>query len=57
LSRKAWVYFLIEKSDVFEVFKKFKALVEKQDGVPIQILHTDKGREYTSKEFAEFCNE
>jgi len=57
LSRKVWVYFLTEKSEVFEVFKKFKALVEKQAGVPIQILRTDRGGEYTSKEFAEFCNE
>jgi hypothetical protein len=43
LSRKIWVYFLMEKSETFGVFKEFKALVEKQAGVPIQILRTDKG--------------
>jgi len=57
LSRKVWVYFLVEKSEAFDVFKKFKALVEKQPGVSIQILRTDKGGEYTSKEFVEFCND
>jgi len=29
-SRKTWVYFLKEKSNVFSCFKKFKALVEKK---------------------------
>ena len=28
-SRKMWVYFLKEKSQVFEIFKKFKTLMEK----------------------------
>ena len=27
-SRKIWVYFLKNKSDVFETFKKWKAMVE-----------------------------
>ncbi|RDX73620.1 hypothetical protein CR513_46744, partial [Mucuna pruriens] len=57
LSRKVWVYFLVEKGEALDVFKKFKALVEKQVGVSIQILHTDRGGEYTSKEFVEFLNE
>ncbi|MCI26599.1 retrovirus-related pol polyprotein from transposon tnt 1-94 [Trifolium medium] len=54
LSRKVWVYFLMEKGETLGVFKEFKALVEKQVGVPIQILRTDRGGEYLSKEFAEF---
>ena len=29
-SRKTWVYFLKEKSQAFEAFKKFKAMVEKE---------------------------
>ena len=28
LSRKVWVYFLKNKSDIFETFKKWKAMVE-----------------------------
>jgi hypothetical protein len=29
-SRKTWIYFLKQKSEVFGAFKKFKAVVEKQ---------------------------
>ncbi|RDX75453.1 hypothetical protein CR513_44651, partial [Mucuna pruriens] len=54
---KVWVFFLVEKGEALDVFKKFKALVEKQVGVLIQILRIDRGGEYTSKEFIEFCNE
>ncbi|RDY12808.1 hypothetical protein CR513_02345, partial [Mucuna pruriens] len=57
LSKKVWVYFLVEKGEALDVFTKFKALVEKQASVPIQILHIDRGGEYTSKEFVEFCND
>lgn len=56
-SRKAWVYFLQEKSEVFEAFKSFKALVEKQKGRAIKTLRTDRGGEYCSKEFEVFCKE
>ena len=34
-SRKTWVYFLQEKSKAFSAFKNFKALVEKESGLPI----------------------
>ncbi|RDY12792.1 hypothetical protein CR513_02367, partial [Mucuna pruriens] len=30
LSRKVWVYFPVENGEALDVFKKFKALVEKQ---------------------------
>ena len=32
-SRKTWVYFLKQKSEVFGAFKKFKAMVEKESGI------------------------
>ena len=54
-SRKTWVYFLKEKSEVFSVFKKFKALVEKQSGYEIKALRSDRGDEFTSNEFNESC--
>ena len=44
-SRKMWIYFLKEKSQVFEVFKNFKALVEKQSGFSIKTLRSDRGGE------------
>ena len=34
-SRMSWVYLLKLKSKVFENFRKFKALVEKQSGYPL----------------------
>ena len=54
-SRKAWVYFLAFKSDAFTYFKLFKALVEKETGLPIKCLRTDRGGEFTSNEFKEYC--
>ncbi|KAL5827881.1 hypothetical protein ACOSQ3_019732 [Xanthoceras sorbifolium] len=54
-SRKTWVYFLKQKSEVFGVFKKFKAAVEKESGHKIKALRSNRGGEFTSKEFLEFC--
>ncbi|MCH85501.1 retrovirus-related pol polyprotein from transposon tnt 1-94 [Trifolium medium] len=55
-SRKTWSYILKEKSNAFEVLKNFKALVEKETGCSILCLRTDRGGEYTSNEFNEFCS-
>ncbi|KAH9670830.1 hypothetical protein KPL70_017126 [Citrus sinensis] len=54
-SRKTWVYFLKQKSEVFEAFKKFKAAVEKESEYQIKAMRSDRGGEFTSKEFLEFC--
>ena len=54
-SRMTWVYFLKEKSEAFSTFKKFKALVEKQKGCSIKTIRSDRGGEYTSREFEEYC--
>lgn len=56
-SRKIWIYFLIEKSKAFIVFKIFKLHVEKEINFYSITLRTDQGGEFTSKEFADFCNE
>ncbi|KAH9672319.1 hypothetical protein KPL70_017676 [Citrus sinensis] len=53
--RKTWVYFLKQKSEVFEAFKKFKTAVEKESGYQIKAMRSDRGGEFTSKEFLEFC--
>jgi hypothetical protein len=37
-SRKTWIYFLRKKSEVFERFKEFKALVENQTEKRIKVL-------------------
>ena len=56
-SRKTWVYFLVEKSEAFAVFKSFKIYVEKETSSFIKCLRTDRGGEFTSEEFANFCKE
>jgi hypothetical protein len=48
-SRKMWVYFLKLKSNVFNEFQKFKALVEKELGCHIASLNSDNGGELCSK--------
>lgn len=42
------------KDKVFEIFKRFKKLVENQSEKKIKVLHTDGGGKYTSKNFEEF---
>jgi transposase InsO family protein len=55
-SRRTGVYFLKEKSEAFFVFMKFKVLVEKLSGECIKTLRSDRGGEFTSKEFVNFMN-
>ncbi|KAL4379405.1 hypothetical protein GQ457_02G040510 [Hibiscus cannabinus] len=56
-TRMKWGYFMKEKSEVFKVFKKFKALAEVQSGCKLQKLRSDRGKEYTSTEFDFFCED
>ncbi|KAL0432365.1 UNVERIFIED_CONTAM: Retrovirus-related Pol polyprotein from transposon TNT 1-94 [Sesamum latifolium] len=56
-SRKTWVYFLQEKSETYLAFKSFKAKVEREADMPIKILCSDRGGEYNSQEFENFCEE
>ena len=56
-SRKVWIYMLKRKSDAFDCFKVFKALVENQKNKSIKCLRTDNGGEFCSGEFDNFCKE
>ncbi|GAU30142.1 hypothetical protein TSUD_360350 [Trifolium subterraneum] len=56
-SRMIWLYHIKAKSEAFEVFKRFKTLVEKQSDKQIKVLRTDGGGEYTSKEFENYCKD
>lgn len=55
-SRVMWIYLLKNKFEVFEAFKNFRALVETQDK-KIKTFRTDRGGEFTSKEFMAYCEE
>ena len=48
-SRNTLTYFLNTKSEVFDKFKKFKALIENHSKRTIKTPGSDNGGEYTSK--------
>ena len=50
-----WMYFIKQKYKVFENFKVFKALVEKNVGKKIKALRFDKGGEYIKRDFYKLC--
>ena len=54
-SRKTKVYFFKEKHEVFSVFKKFKAVDEKESDHNIKTMKSDKGGKFSSKEFEKYC--
>ena len=54
-TRKLWVYFLKKKSEVFDTFRKWKAMVENETGLKIKRVRSDNGREYRDNRFREFC--
>ncbi|KAG8491216.1 hypothetical protein CXB51_014346 [Gossypium anomalum] len=57
LTRFCWIFFLKQKSDVFEAFVKLKALAENQVGCRIKALRTDNGAEYLSERFKRLCEQ
>jgi transposase InsO family protein len=55
-SRLTWVAFLKEKYEAFENFKVFKALTENQTGKRLKSVRSDRGGEFISWNFKEFCD-
>ena len=53
-TRKVWVYFMKEKSEVFTHFKNFRLMAEKETGLQIKHLRSDGGGEYFSNEFSSY---
>jgi hypothetical protein len=53
-SKRTWVYFLKLKSEVFDMFLAYKALVEKQSKHQLQRLKTDNGGEYVNNKFTTY---
>ena len=56
-SRFGHVYLMRHKSETFDKFKEYRALVEKQLGKVIKTLRSDRGGEYLSEEFEDFLRE
>ena len=56
-TRLSWVYFIKYKSQIFEQFKKFKTLVEKELGRNIKVLRSARGGEFLFEEFKTYCAE
>jgi transposase InsO family protein len=54
-SRRTWVYLLKVKSEVFDNFLAYKAIVEKQYEHQIQKLRTNNGGEYVNNNFTSYC--
>ncbi|KAE8711123.1 hypothetical protein F3Y22_tig00110303pilonHSYRG00264 [Hibiscus syriacus] len=54
-TRKVWVYFLKKKSEVFDTFRKWKAMVENKTGLKVKRLSSDNGGEYRDSRFRDFC--
>lgn len=50
-SRYTWVYFMRMKSEAFQIFEKFKALVENEANLIIKTLILDNGTEFLSNRF------
>ena len=49
-----WVFILKHKSQVFQYFQEWKAMVKKSTGPRVKSLRTGNGGEYTSLEFESY---
>nr|GEW93973.1 zinc finger, CCHC-type [Tanacetum cinerariifolium] len=56
-SRYMWVYFLNIKDQAFDTFKKYKKTIENKLRTTLKMLRTDRGGEFTSNEFTQYCKE
>ncbi|GJS54680.1 zinc finger, CCHC-type containing protein [Tanacetum coccineum] len=55
-SRVMWVYLLKTKDEALRTFETYRNLVESETGEKIKMLRTDRGGEFMSKNFTEYCN-
>jgi hypothetical protein len=55
-SKLTWVAFLKEKYEAFEKFKIFKALTKNQIVKRLNVVRSNRGGEFMSSDFKEFCD-
>ena len=56
-SKYCYVYLLHSKNEVLNMFKIYKAKVENQLKKKIKIIRSDRGGEYESAAFSDFCTQ
>ncbi|PWA60828.1 ribonuclease H-like domain, Reverse transcriptase, RNA-dependent DNA polymerase [Artemisia annua] len=56
-TRFMWAYFLASKDQAFSTFKEFKQKIEMELRLKLRILRTDRGGEFTSNEFTQYCKD
>jgi len=56
-TRMCWIGLLKHKDEAFDKFKVFKALVENDLDLKIKCLRSDRGGEFISDEFFNFCEQ
>jgi hypothetical protein len=52
-----WLCLLAGKDHAPAAIRRFKAVAELESGRKLKVLHTDRGGEFTSVEFGEYCKE
>ena len=53
--RKVWIYFLKNKFDVFDVFKKWKVIIENETNLKVNCLKSNNKGEYIDDDFKRYC--
>ena len=56
-SRAMWAYLLKSKDEAFQAFKKFRAQVEDGPEKKVRAFRMDRGGEFCSTEFVNYCEE
>jgi transposase InsO family protein len=56
-SRFTWVYFLQDKSNVFETFKLFAILAQNQFEFDIKKVRSDNGSKFKNARIDEYCDD
>ena len=56
-NRFMWLILLQAKSEAIEAIKRIQARAETEYGKKMRVLHTDRGREFTSVSFDKYCDE
>ena len=56
-SRYTWVFFLHDKADTFDIFKKFVTRAENEFDLKVKKVRSDNGSEFRNCKIEELCDE